>query len=190
MLTFEPRLPKGPQEAHCSPIELGSTPGASKSTVTSLRGLHLSRQNEGELVEEVLWVLDDADHLPRCASDSPGVADLQVEIRCDSSRDGDLVCCRRVVARNEGEHRLAVGAVRVLGPQLVGIDRAGNLQRLVLDDVDLAEAVLQGRRSRRRDGGRSRRRRPCPGRFRTLRSPAGRVGRHRRADDGRGDGHD
>ena len=35
VVTLEPRPPKGPQEAHCSPIELGFTPGASKSTVTS-----------------------------------------------------------------------------------------------------------------------------------------------------------
>jgi len=47
------------------------------------------------------------------------------------------------VARDDGERRLSVGTVRVLGPELVDIDRAGNFQRLVLDDVELAEAVLK-----------------------------------------------
>ena len=63
--TLEPRLPKGPQAAHGSPIELGCHPRCVEEHGDVVRGLHLSGQNEGELVEEALWVLDDANHPPR-----------------------------------------------------------------------------------------------------------------------------
>ena len=41
------------------------------------------------------------------------------------------------------EHRPAVGAVRVLGPKIVGLGAAGDMEGLVLNDLDRAEAVLQ-----------------------------------------------
>jgi hypothetical protein len=63
-----------------------------------VRGRHLPRQNEGELVEEAPWILDDANHLPGFTADVPGFADGQVEVRCDSRRDGDLACWRGSLA--------------------------------------------------------------------------------------------
>ena len=49
-------------------------PGASKRTVTVSGGAHLSGRNEGELVEQALRVLDDADHLPGFVRDLSGVS--------------------------------------------------------------------------------------------------------------------
>ena len=69
--------------------------------------------------------------------------DPQVERRGDAARHGDLVGARRVVPGDEREHRTAEGPVRVLGAELIGVDRSRDRLRLVLDHLDAAEAVLQ-----------------------------------------------
>ena len=98
----------------------------------------------------------------------------------------------RVVPGEQLQHRPAVGAVRILGPQLIGLRRAGDVEGLVGDDLHRAEgcsstaicASTYGRRVRRRlvrgrqvEGGEVvGRAEPGVGRRR-------RVDRHGRADD-------
>ncbi len=55
------------------PIELSETPGRVEERRDPRGILHLSGHDEGELVEEALRVLDDADHLALDAADAPGV---------------------------------------------------------------------------------------------------------------------
>ena len=50
---------------------------------------------------------------------------------------------RRVVTGDEREHRTAEGSVRVLGPELIGVDRSGDRQGLVFDHLDAAEPMLK-----------------------------------------------
>ena len=73
------------------PIEPGGTPGASKSATVLRRALHLSWNDQGELVEEALGVLDDADHAALDTTDLPGVPDLEVEGRGHAAGHRDLV---------------------------------------------------------------------------------------------------
>ena len=102
---------------------------------------HLPRGDQRELVEQALRVLHDADD--RLAALGPGVAHAEVELGRHARGEGDLVRPGRVVPGEQLEHRPAVGAVRVLGPKLVRLGAAGDVERLVLDDLDRAEAVLQ-----------------------------------------------
>ena len=110
------------------------------------RGIrHLSGCDERELVEEALRVLDDADDLALDTTDAPAAADREVEVGGDAARHGDLARARRVAPGDEREHRTAEGPVRVLRTELIGVDRSRDRQRLVLDHLDAAEAVLQAR---------------------------------------------
>ena len=74
----------------------------------------------------------------------------QVERRRDAARHRDLVGARRVVPRDEREHRTAEGPVRVLRTKLIGVDRSRDRLRLVLDQLDTAETVLEARDDARR----------------------------------------
>ena len=116
----------------------------------SHRVLHLPRCNEGELVEEALGVLDDANHLALDAGDSPGGSHPQVERQRNAARHRHLVGARREVSGNEREHRPAEGSVRVLRTELIGVDRSRDRQRLIFDHLDATEAVLEIRYDARR----------------------------------------
>ena len=80
---------------------------------------------------------------PSCRLGRPGVAHPQVELGRQPRSEGDLVRPGRVVPREQLEHRPAVGAVRVLGAKFVGLGAAGDMECLVLDHLDRAEAVLE-----------------------------------------------
>ena len=116
--------------------ELSGAPGVVEQRRDSGGIRHLPGCDERELVEEALGVLDDAHHLALDAADPPGVSHPQVERRRDAAGHGDLVGTGRVVPGDEGEHRTAEGSVRVLRPELIGVDRSGDGQRLVLDHLD------------------------------------------------------
>ncbi len=45
--------------------------------------------------------------------------------------------------QEQPQHWPAVGAVRVLGPKIVGLRAPGDMEHLVLNDLDRAKAVLQ-----------------------------------------------
>ncbi len=103
----------------------------------------LGRRHEGELVQQALRVLDHADDAPGPSALMPEVPDLEAEGVCHPCGHGHLARTGGVVPAEQGEHRLPERAVRVLGAQVVGADRAGDGDGLVLDDVDAAEAVPQ-----------------------------------------------
>ena len=114
------------------------------------------------------------------------VPDLEVEGGRHAAGHRHLAGTGGVVPADQGEHRLPERAVRVLGAQVVGVDRAGNGDGLVLDHVDAAEAVLQrGDLAGQVRVGRLER-------GQVLRGAEARVGRgrrvggHRRPDDGGG----
>ena len=82
---------------------------------------HLARCHEGELVLEVLRVLDQP-HDPEgllVVALGPGIADLQPKVGCQRRREGGLARRRRVVTGEEREHGPAEGAVWVLRSQLI-----------------------------------------------------------------------
>ena len=149
----------------------------------------LTRHDEGELIQQALRVLHDADDLAGLGvlpALVPHVTDLEVEGGGHAIGHGHLARPGRVVAGDQGEHRNAERPVRILGAQVVGVDRAGDGDGLVLDDVDAAEALLQ--------------RGDLAGQLRAARLERGhvlggaearagrrrRVGGHRRPDDGGG----
>ena len=104
----------------------------------------MARHHEGELVKEALGVLDDSDHAPRRAAGLvPEVTDLEPEIGSHAVGHGHLSRAGRIVTGDEGEHGLPERPVRILGAQVVGVDRTGNGHDLVLDDLDAAEPVPQ-----------------------------------------------
>ena len=183
-------LPRRGGSQHVRPDRAGLHPWRVEEHGDLGGGFHLPGPNEGELVEEVLRVLHDADDPARYAALAPGLPGLQVEVRRDTTGHRRLVGCGREMPGDQGEHRLAEGAVGVLGAQLVGIDRTWDGDGLVLDDVDLAEAVLQGgdlggeARIGTREGGR------IPGRAETRAGGQRRVGRDRCPDDRGSHRHD
>ena len=133
----------------------GAEPGGVEEDRHLGRCGDLSRADEGELVEQALGVLRRC--RPRCAGRAvlvPDVTDLQVEVGGHTAGHRHLARRGRVVTRDERQHRLAERSVRVLGAQVVGVDRARNREGLVLDDVDLPEAMLQAARSRWPGSGR------------------------------------
>jgi hypothetical protein len=103
----------------------------------------LARYDEGELSEQALRVLDDADDLAGLAALPPDVPDLEAEGRRQARGHRDLAGIGRVVPAEQREHRLPERAAGVLGAQFVGVDGAGNGDGLVLDNVDAAKAMLQ-----------------------------------------------
>ena len=148
------------------------------------RGRDLARHHQGELIQQALRVLDDAGDAPGLSALVPDVANLEVERGGDAIGHGHLARTGRVVPADQRKHRPAERTVRVLGPQVVRADRAGDGDGLVLDDVHAAEALpqrgnlaVQPRSGRAEGGDVLGGAEPGVGRGR-------RVGRHRRADDG------
>ncbi len=144
----------------------------------------LARDDEGELVHQILRVLHDASDPPGGAAGAPEVTDREMEGGCHPAGDRHLGRAGRVVPADQGEHRLAIRAARVLRAQVEGVDGAGDRDGLVLDDVHPAEAVLQGGDLTGQVGVRGLERglvlggtEPCVGR-------RGRGGGHRRPHDG------
>ena len=99
---------------------------------------HLPRCHKGELVKEALRVLNDPNDLAHGGADLPAPSHPEVEGRCDAARHRDLIGAGGIVARDEGEHRGAVRSMRVLGPELIGVDRSRDRQRLILNHVHAA----------------------------------------------------
>lgn len=110
---------------------------------------HLPRWDERELVQEVLGVLDDAHHVPGHPGVMPDASHVQTERGGHAARDGHLVGCVRVAPAGQVQHRSAVGARRILGPQVVGGDRSRDGEHLVVDHVDRADPVPDGCDGRR-----------------------------------------
>jgi hypothetical protein len=105
-------------------------------------------RQQGELVVQVARVLDKADDGSCRPVEGERAADADLEGCRHCVGDRGLAGGGRVAALLEPQHRRAVGAVRVLGPELEGLDRARNRHRLVADHLDGAEP-----RSGRRDLG-------------------------------------
>ena len=103
----------------------------------------LARDDEGELVQQALRVLHDAGDPAGRAAGAPEVTDPETEGGRHPAGHRHLARAGRVVPADQGEHRLAVRAARVLRAQVEGVDRAGDGDGLVLDHVDPAEAVPQ-----------------------------------------------
>jgi hypothetical protein len=89
------------------------------------RRADLLRCHQRELVQQVRGILNQTDDAPGVAVLVPEVTDPQVEQGRHLVAHPDLVRTGRVAARDEGEHRLPVGAAWVLGAQFHGVDRAG-----------------------------------------------------------------
>ena len=103
----------------------------------------LARDDEGELVHQALRVLHDPGDPPGRPVLAPQAAHREVEGGGHAAGHRHLARTGRVVPADQGEHGLAVRPVRVLRAQVVGVDRAGDGDGLVLDHVDPAEAVPQ-----------------------------------------------
>ncbi len=101
----------------------------------------LARHDEGELVQQALRVLDDPGDPPGRPVLAPEVAHFEAEGGGHAAGHRHLAGARRIVPADQGEHGLPERAPRVLRAQVVGADRAGDGDSLVLDDVDPAEAV-------------------------------------------------
>ncbi len=152
---------------------------------------HLAGRDERELVEQALGVLHDADD--GFAALGPGVPDPLTKLGGQARREGDLIRPSRVVPREQLQHRPPIGAIGVLGPELVRLRRAGHSERLVGDDLHSADGVLDlGDLSLHTSGAvrrRLARRRQVEGREVVGRAKSG-CGRRWRVDrDGRAD-HD
>ena len=130
---------------HVGPDRAGWNTGCVEERRDLRRRRDLTRKDEGELVEEALGVLDRADDVTLDPAHLPEVSDLQVELGRHAARHGDLVRRGRVAARDERDHRAAEGSVRLLCPQLERTDGTRDGHRLVLDDLDGAEAAFDAR---------------------------------------------
>ncbi len=123
-----------------------------RGTVEEQRHLAGARQRarwyEGKLVEQVLGILHDPDHVPRDAGVMPDTSHVEREVRGHAGGNGYLAGRPGVAPAHQIQHGLAVGAIGVLGSQLIGANRSGDLDRDVLDDVDRAYLVLEGGDSR------------------------------------------
>ena len=103
---------------------------------------HLPGRHQGKFVEQALGVLhypDDSSELSRLV---PDVTDLEVQGGRNATRQGHLARTDGVLPAHQREHGLTEGSPGVLGAQIVGTDGAGDAERLVLDDIDLMEALL------------------------------------------------
>src|ERR1022692_496905 len=94
------------------------------------------------IVSGLTALTEDADD-PGATALVPDAAGPEVEGRRHAVGDGTLAGAGRVVPGDQGQHRLPERPAGVLGAQVVGVDRAGDGDGLVLDDVDAAEAVLE-----------------------------------------------
>jgi hypothetical protein len=79
------------------------------------RRVGVPRRDQGELVVQIPWVLDQADHRPGPPVKGQGAADPGLEGRRHRVGDRDLAGGGRPAARPQRQHRAAVGAVGVLG---------------------------------------------------------------------------
>ena len=119
------------------PIAVRVHPGRVEQHGDLARRRHLARRHQGELVQQALRVLHDADHPRGMRRPSVSVLPMpQVQLRGHPAGHRDLARAGRVVPGDQGQQRLPVRAVRVLRAQVVGVDRAGDGHRLVLDHVD------------------------------------------------------
>ena len=101
-------------------------------------------RDEGELVGQITWVLDDADDGPAMAVEGQRIPDLEREQVGDTVGDGDLTRTHRVAAPAECEQRAPVRAVRVLGAELHLLDAAGDDERAVADHLGRPEPLPGG----------------------------------------------
>jgi hypothetical protein len=104
-----------------------------------LRRVGGRRRQQGELVVQVARVLDKTNDGSRRPVEGERAADADLEGCRHRLGDRDLAGGGRVAALLEPQHRRAVGAVRVLGPELEGLDRAWNRHRLVADHLGGAQ---------------------------------------------------
>ncbi len=118
--------------------------GASNRTETAVGLSDLAGDDEGELIQQALRVLHDAGHGARLGALMVDVPDLEAQVGGQPGGQRHLVRRGRVVPAEQGQHRLAERAVRVLGAQVVALDRAGDGEGLVLDHVEGAVLVLEG----------------------------------------------
>ena len=100
--------------------------------------------DEGELVAQVAWVLDDADDGSATAVEGKRLPELESEERGHAVGDGDLVGACRVAASAEREPCAPVRSARVLGAELDRVDAARDGQRAVADDVGSPEPFPGG----------------------------------------------
>ena len=84
--------------------------------------------DEGELVAQIAWVLDDADDRPATAVEGKRLPDLEPQERGHAVGDGNFAGSVRVAASAERQARATVRPARVLGAELDLVDAAGNSQ--------------------------------------------------------------
>ena len=80
----------------------------------------------------------------RTPSSASGRSELEPQELRHSVGDGDLAAALRVAALAEREELAAVGAVRILRPEVHLVDAAGDGNRAVADDVRRPERLLGG----------------------------------------------
>jgi hypothetical protein len=97
------------------------------------------RRRQGELVVQVAGVLDQSHDGSRAAVEREHAADADLEGRRHRVGHRDLAGGDRVAALPERQHRRAVRPVRVLGPELDGLDRARHRHRPAADHLGRAE---------------------------------------------------
>jgi hypothetical protein len=102
------------------------------------------RGDQGELVAQITWVLDDADDSPATAVEGQRIPDLESEERGHTIGDGDPARALRVATSEERKARVSVGSARILGAELDRVDAAGDAQRAMSDDLDRPEPVTCG----------------------------------------------
>src|SRR5215211_6449101 len=101
--------------------------------------------DEGELVAQITWVLDDADDGPATPVESQRVPELESEQCGHAVRDGDLARASREATAEERKPSAPVRSARVLGAELHRIDATGDGQGAMTDDVDSPEPFPGGR---------------------------------------------
>ena len=123
------------------PMRPGSTPGASKRTSTCV-GCVTWPGGTSANSSSRLWGFCT---MPTTVLPPRGQVSPTARLSSDASPgvSGDLVRPGRIVPGEQLEHRPAVGAVRILGPELVRLGAAGDVESLVLYRPGPAEAVLQ-----------------------------------------------
>ncbi len=110
-----------------------------------LRRPRQQRGDEGELVAEIEWVLDDADDGPPPPVVIERPPSLHVPELRHTLGEGDLSRPGRVAATLEPEEVAAVGPIRLLRAEVHRLDAAGHGHLAVADDVRRPERLV-GRR--------------------------------------------